>query len=198
LIIIVKCPKCGEEYSLGRKIYHSCEEGHEITHGVIFGDDRKDRLWNAFSLDKTDKKILNILQKNGKISYREMAEKLKLAASTIHNRVQKLIDEEIIRQFGAIIEPSKIGYNTIALVSLSVDPKKMREIASKIASFNETQLVAISSGEFDIIAQIVAKNEKSLWNFINLKIKTIEGIKKPVRVSNFLDIFKSTHAIKIA
>jgi len=194
---MVTCPKCGEEYSLGRKIYHECEE-FSIEHGVIFNDDRKNRPWNCDSIDETDKKILNILQNNDKVSYRKLADKLKLAASTIHNRVKKMIDEEIIKQFGAIVDPAKIGYNTIALVGISVDPIKMNEIASKIASYEETQLVAISSGDHDIIAQIIAKDEKSLWNFINIKIKTINGIKPQIHVSNFLDIYKSTHSIKIA
>lgn len=194
---MVTCPKCGEEYSLGRKIYHSCE-GYSIEHGVIFNDDRENRPWNCHSLDEIDKKILNILQINDKVSYRELSDKLKLAASTIHNRVTKMIEEEIIKQFGAILDPAKIGYNTIAIIGLTVDPIRMNEIANKIASFDETQLVAISSGDHDIIAQIVAKDEKSLWNFINIKIKTINGINSQIHVSNFLDIYKSTHSIKIA
>ncbi|MFX1321279.1 MAG: Lrp/AsnC family transcriptional regulator [Promethearchaeota archaeon] len=197
MIFIVTCPKCGEEYSLGRKIYHSCE-GYSIEHGVIFNDDRKNRPWNCVSIDETDKKILNILQKNDKVSYRELADKLELAASTIHNRVKKMIEEEIIKKFAAIIDPSKIGFNTIALVGLRVDPLKMNEIAGKIASYEETQLVAISSGDYDIIAQIIAKDEKALWNFINLKIKTINGIKPQIHVSSFLDIYKSSPSIKIA
>jgi len=193
---MVICPKCGEEYSLGRKIYHSCEGG-SIEHGVIFNDDRENRPWNCLSMDNTDKKILNILQENDKISYRELAGKLKMAASTIHNRVKKMIEDEIIKQFGAIVDPEKIGYTTIALVGLSVDPLKMSEIAEKIASYDETQLVAISSGDHDIVAQIIAKDEKSLWNFINIKIKTLNGIKPQIHVSNFLDIYKSTQAVKI-
>jgi len=197
LIITVTCPNCGEEYSLGRKIYHECE-GFSIEHGVVFNDDRKNYKWNCNSIDDTDKKILNILQENDKVSYRELSDRLKLAASTIHTRVKKMIEEEIIKQFGAIIDPAKIGYNTVALIGLSVDPIKMKDIANIIASYEETQLVAISSGDHDIIAQVIAKDEKSLWNFINIKIKTINGIKPQIHVSNFLDIFKSTHSIKIA
>jgi len=196
LNIIVTCPKCGEEYSLGRKIYHSCE-GFSIEHGVVFNDDRKDRPWNCHSIDEKDKKILNILQMNDKISYRELSEKLNLAASTIHNRIKKMVEEEIIKQFGAIIDPMKIGYNTIAIVGLSVDPIKMNNIAEKIASYDETQLVVISSGDHDIITQIIAKDEKALWNFINIKIKTLNGVKPQIHVSNFLDIYKSTQSIKI-
>ena len=47
---LVKCPKCGIEYSLGTRIYHSCEE-HEICQGVIFGDDRVCRPWNCSPIE---------------------------------------------------------------------------------------------------------------------------------------------------
>jgi hypothetical protein len=48
---MVKCPGCGIEYSLGRKIYHSCET-HEICHGVIRERDRISRQWNCNPIDK--------------------------------------------------------------------------------------------------------------------------------------------------
>ena len=48
---MVKCPGCGIEYSLGRKIYHSCET-HEIFHGVIWEKERISRKWNCVPIDK--------------------------------------------------------------------------------------------------------------------------------------------------
>lgn len=47
---LVKCPKCDMEYSLGTRIYHSCEE-YTICHGVVFGDDRICRPWNCNSIE---------------------------------------------------------------------------------------------------------------------------------------------------
>lgn len=48
---MVKCPECGIEYSLGRKIYHSCET-NEICHGIIWERDRVSRPWNCNPIDK--------------------------------------------------------------------------------------------------------------------------------------------------
>jgi hypothetical protein len=48
---MVKCPECGEEYSLGRIIYHCCES-HEICHGVIWEKERISRAWNCNPIDK--------------------------------------------------------------------------------------------------------------------------------------------------
>ena len=69
---MVKCPKCGVEYSLGRKIYHSCE-GYEICHGIIFEKDRIYRPWNCNPIEKMNEcyqtpklepdKELNVVEK---------------------------------------------------------------------------------------------------------------------------------------
>jgi len=48
---LVKCPKCGMEYSLGTRIYHSCE-GYSLCHGVVFGDDRVSRPWNCNPIEE--------------------------------------------------------------------------------------------------------------------------------------------------
>ena len=64
----VKCPYCGLEYSLGRKIYHSCES-HEICHGIIWEKDCVSRPWNCNPIDKYNepklehKDYLNTIEK---------------------------------------------------------------------------------------------------------------------------------------
>ena len=64
----VKCPFCGLEYSLGRKIYHSCES-HEICHGIIWEKDCVSRPWNCNPIDKYNepklehKDYLNTIEK---------------------------------------------------------------------------------------------------------------------------------------
>ena len=146
-------------------------------------------------MDSIDKKILSILQKNNKISYNKLAKELKMAASTVHNRVKNMEKKGIIKNYSAILDLEKTGYHSAALLGLSVDPIKMKDIAKKLSSYNKIQLVAVSTGDHDIIAQIIAEDDKSLWRFINEKIKTIDGIKPQMDVSNFIDIFKMTHFI---
>ena len=146
-------------------------------------------------MDDIDKKIVNILQNSFRISYKELGKKVKMAASSVHNRVQKMIDEGIIKKEDTIINPMNAGFETIAILGLSVDPLKMDEIAERIASYDEVLLIATTTGDHDIIARIIAKDEKSLWRFINEKIKIIDGVKPQMDVSSFIDIFKMTHKI---
>lgn len=148
-------------------------------------------------MDEIDKKLLNLLQQNDKIAFHELKKKLKMAASTLHHRVKKLEKMGVIKSFSAIIDPEKIGYKTTAWLGLSLDPHKIKEVALKISKFKEVQLVAISSGDHDMVVQIIAQNQNDLWNFINNNIKTIDGVLKEMDVSSFLEIYKSTHLIEL-
>ena len=147
-------------------------------------------------LDEKDKEILNILQENCRVSYNELSDKIGLAASTIHNRVQKLQKDGAIKGFYAQVNPFHVGFKTLALLGLSIDPIKIESVANIIASFDDVQLVAATTGDHDIVVQIVSKNEKELWKFINTKIKTIEGVYPQLHVSSFIDTYKMTHKIK--
>ena len=146
-------------------------------------------------MDDIDKKILNILQNNFRISYKKLGKKVKMAASSVHNRVQKMLDKGIIKKEDTIVNPMKAGFNTIAMLGLSVDPLKMDEIAEKITTFKEVQLIATTTGDHDIVARVIAEDEKALWRFINEKVKTIDGIKSRMDVSSFIDIYKISYKI---
>ncbi|MHA1730235.1 MAG: Lrp/AsnC family transcriptional regulator [Promethearchaeota archaeon] len=148
-------------------------------------------------IDDKDRMILNILQNNDKISFSKMKRTLKMAASTIHFRVKKLEKSGIIKSFSAIIDPTKVGFNTIAWLGLSAEPTKIKDVAKKIAVYKEAQLVAISTGDHDLVVQLISENEKSLWRFINEKIKTIDGIKSQMDVSSFIQVFKNSNFIEL-
>jgi len=164
-------------------------ERHKIEYKKVKEKDLK------IQLDDKDKIILNILQENYRISYKEISEKVNLAASTIHNRVQNMLKEGIIRKFDTFVDPFKVGYKTVAILGLSIEPLRLNNVAKELANYDETQLVTSSSGAHDMLLQVIAKNEKDLWRFINEKIKTIDGVKPHIEVSSLLDVFKMTNKI---
>jgi len=151
--------------------------------------------YSSLKIDKRDKKILNYLQNNYKISYKDLSKNVKLAASTIHNRVKNMIENGIIKKIDTVVDPIKVGYDAIAILAISTDPLKLDDIAKKLAESDYTQLVVSSTGEFNLIVKIIAQNEKELWKIINEQIKTLDGIKQPIQVSNFIDIYKSSQIV---
>ena len=145
--------------------------------------------------DDIDKKILDLIQIDDKTSYKEIHKKLGKAASSIHSRVRKMKEDGIIKSFSAIVDPGKVGYETTAIIGLSIDPLKIGEIAEKISTYPETMLVAVTTGDHDIAVTIISENEKTLWNFINEKIKPVIGVNGRMDVSSLLRVNKNTHVL---
>ncbi|MEM2147353.1 MAG: Lrp/AsnC family transcriptional regulator [Candidatus Bathyarchaeia archaeon] len=129
-------------------------------------------------IDELDSKILRLLQEDGRLTFTEIAQKLKLSESTIRKRVQALQKRGIIKRFTAEIDPTKIGLNTIAIVGVDVDPPKLLEVAQKLCEFKEIRSVATSTGDHMIMTEIWTKDGRELTRLISEKIGPIEGVKK--------------------
>ena len=100
-----------------------------------------------------------------------------------------MIEEQVIAKFSCVVDIGKLGYETVGWANLVIDPLKANDIADKIASFEEVRMVSITGGAYNLIVQILAKNEKDLWNFIRESIQIIDGVQK-IDVSSTLKIFK--------
>jgi Lrp/AsnC family transcriptional regulator for asnA, asnC and gidA len=129
-------------------------------------------------VDKTDLAILKFLQEDASIPFTEIARRLRISESTVRKRVEKLKQERVIKRFTVIVEPSKIGLNTVAIVGVDVDPTKLLEVAQKLCEIPETRYVATSTGDHMIMTEIWTKDGKELTKIISEKIGTIEGVKK--------------------
>ena len=129
-------------------------------------------------IDKLDMEILQLLEKDASLPYTEIARRLKLNESTVRKRVTALKQKGVIRKFTVVIEPSKIGFNTVAIIGVDVDPPKLLEVAQKLCEIPETRYVATSTGDHMIMTEIWTRDGKELSKIISEKIGTIEGVKK--------------------
>lgn len=125
-----------------------------------------------------DIKILKFLEEDGRIPYTEVARKLKLNESTIRKRVLRLQEKRVIKRFSVDLDPSKIGFNTVAIVGVDVEPVRLIEAAQEISEISETRYVATSTGDHMIMTEIWAKDGRELTKLISSRIGKIEGIKK--------------------
>jgi len=129
-------------------------------------------------IDEIDKKILEILQKNARIPYTQIAKKIGLSEGAIRKRIDALEKKGIIRKYVAVVDPRKIGYNNITLLGLDTEPTKLLDVANEVAKIEEAKNVYISAGDHMIMAEIWAKNGKELSEILANKIAKIEGVKK--------------------
>lgn len=129
-------------------------------------------------VDKLDTKILQILEDDASLSYMEIARRLKLNESTVRKRVAALRQRGVIKKFTVVVDPSKIGFNTAAIVGVDVDPPKLLEVAQKLCEIPETRYVATSTGDHMIMTEIWARDGKELAKIISEKIGIIEDVRK--------------------
>ena len=127
-------------------------------------------------LDDLDFLILKELQRDGRVSFTEIADKLGVSISNVRTRVTKLIEEKTIQIVGRV-NPQNVGFHAYANISVSVRPaQKIPEVIEFLMKMPEVSFLANTSGEFDIEVDIMTKNNEQLHDLVNQKIAIIEGV----------------------
>lgn len=133
------------------------------------------------NLDEINKKILNELQENCSITNSELAVRLNLATTTVFDRVKKLEQNGLITKRVVIINPDKVGKETIAFVSLSLSGHSAKTVqkfliaTKKLPEVLECYHIA---GENDFILKVIVDDIKTYEKFLLEKLTAIENIGK--------------------
>ena len=141
-------------------------------------------------MDKKDKKILDILQKDGRITNERLSEIMKLSPPSVLERVKKLEKSKIIQGYKAILDREKIGRPILAFISILLeknDRKSINELFEHLHHTEEVLEIYQVTGRFDFLVKVTAKNLEDLNHIISDKISPTSLIKK---VETFL-ILKS-------
>lgn len=108
-------------------------------------------------LDAIDRKILRLLQGNGRMSNAELAERVNVSAATCHRRTQRLFQDGYIRGVRAEIDPVKVGLGTIALVGVVLDrstPESFAELEEAVKTMPMVLDCHLVAGDFDYLLKI--------------------------------------------
>lgn len=140
-------------------------------------------------LDKTDLKILKLLQENSKITNLELSKKIGLSPAPTLERVKKLETTGIIKSYHAHVDPEKIGLNvqTFILVNLAWQkPNALENFLEKIKKIPEVIECYIITGDADFILKVICSDlrtyEKLLFNTLS-QIEEIERLKTLMTMS---------------
>jgi len=133
---------------------------------------------NVMSLDDVDLKILQALQEDSRQTFTALGERLGLAHSTIYDRVRRMEEQKIIKNYTALVDAERMGIKMItALVTVYTEPKETEKVAAKLAESPEVLEVYTSlSEELLIIAKVVAASQESLHEFIANSIAPLPGV----------------------
>jgi len=117
-------------------------------------------------LDELDKKIINVLIDDPRITYRKLARSLGVSVGTVYNRIRKLMGQGIIRDFTVQVDFSKVGYDVTALILIKVDGKHIIDVEREVARHPNVCAVYDVTGEFDVIVVAKFRNIGELNKFI--------------------------------
>lgn len=135
----------------------------------------RNRCLGRKMIDELDLKIIRELQKNSRQTNAELAGKLNTSEATVRRRVKRLLDEGKIR-LGAVLNPQAMGYQTAAVIGFDVEPKKIEEVANKLASLDPFYSVSVISGQHDVMTAGYFGSIDELYDFIKTTLSQIEGV----------------------
>jgi Lrp/AsnC family leucine-responsive transcriptional regulator len=131
-------------------------------------------------MDRIDKKILDLLQIDGKISNQELAERVALSPSPCLRRVKQLEEDGYIRQYVALLDPNKIGLQLTIMVSVGLnshDSTKMKAFEERIALIPEViQCYLIAGQSADYLLKVMVSNLEEYQSFLLKKLTVIDGV----------------------
>ncbi|MEJ5170407.1 MAG: Lrp/AsnC family transcriptional regulator [Fimbriimonadales bacterium] len=150
-------------------------------------------------LNQTDREILRILQKNGRISNADLARQIGLSQPSTLAKVRSLVRSGFIRQFTALCDQKSLGYDVTALtmVSLSLHHERpIERFRRAVAEFPEVLECYHTTGEFDFLLKVVVDSIYSYERFVSEKLSRIHGIRK-INTSFVLSTTKHTTELPI-
>ncbi|MBU2601173.1 MAG: Lrp/AsnC family transcriptional regulator [Actinobacteria bacterium] len=130
----------------------------------------------TITLDSTDRRIIACLQEDGRMSASDISRRLDgVPERTVRYRIERLSDRAVMH-VGAIVDPKAIGYGVTADIWIEVVPDRLREVAGRLAEFEEVSYVAYSTGERDLSIQVYARDNESLHTFVSDVVGHIPGV----------------------
>ncbi len=146
-------------------------------------------------LDATDKRILNALQRKGRMPNAELSEKVNLSASACHRRVQRLEKEGYIRDYVALLNARKLGVPTTVFVEITLQAQAdevldaFEKAVARIPDVLECHLMA---GSADYLLKVVAENTEDFARIHRQYLARLPGVAQMQSSFALRTVFKTT------
>jgi len=128
-------------------------------------------------LDDIDIEIIKTLKRDGRTPFAQIAQRLGVSTGMIRQRYQRLVKEGVL-QVVAVTNPLLLGFSTMAMIGIKVDGARLQEVAEEIAGLKEVIYLVLTTGTYDLFAEVVFHDNAHLLDFLSYRLRTIEGIRE--------------------
>ncbi len=133
----------------------------------------------SVALDAKDLEILRMLQRNGRVTVKEIADSVHLSTTPVHERVKRLEQSGIISHYTAILDAAKLGKKLMVICHVSL--REHNKIAGSkfiksILAMNEVLECYSISGEFDFLLKVLTEDMETYYDFHVNKLSQVENV----------------------
>ncbi len=151
----------------------------------------------SIQLDGKDLAILQLLQQNARFTVKEIAEAIHLTTTPVHERIKRLEQSGVIKQYATLLDPAKVKKGLMVICHVSLKQHNKTAGAKFIKSIMEMEEVVECyniSGDFDFMLKVVAENMEAYYHFHVHKLSEAENIGH-VQSTFVMGVIKQTHQL---
>ncbi|MBS5527322.1 MAG: Lrp/AsnC ligand binding domain-containing protein [Prevotella sp.] len=128
-------------------------------------------------IDKLDKKILNILSKNARIPFKDVAAECGVSRAAIHQRVQHLTEDGVITGSGFDVNPKSLGFSTCTYVGITLERGNMyKQVVEHLEHIPEIVECHFTTGPYTMLVKLYARDNEQLMDLLNNQMQSIPGV----------------------
>ena len=130
-------------------------------------------------IDNLDRKILEIVMKNARIPSKDVAVVCGVSRAAIHQRIQRMIDIDVITGSGYHVNPKVLGYTTCTYIGVKLEKGSMyKNVVPELEKIPEVVECHFTTGPYTMLIKLYARDNQHLMELLNSKIQMIHGVKE--------------------
>ena len=128
-------------------------------------------------IDNLDKKILKIIMRNARIPSKDVALECNVSRAAIHQRIQRMIDMNVITGSGYNVNPKTLGYATCTYIGVTLEKGAMyRDVVPELEKIEEVVECHFTTGSYTMLIKLYARDNEHLMELLNDRIQNIHGV----------------------
>src|SRR6266853_1007178 len=147
---------------------------------------------NKNLLDDIDQRIIEALQQDGRRPFTNIAADLGISEASVRQRVANLINNQVM-QIVAVTNPIKLGFSLASMIGIRVSSDRLLEVAQEVSEFDEVIYLIVCTGRFDMLAEVVCRDNDHLLSFLTEKLYKVPGVQQ-AETYMYLRVCKDTGA----
>lgn len=127
-------------------------------------------------MDELDRRLLQLLQEDGRAPFTQLAKKVGLSETAVRSRYKNLVEQGVVRTV-SIVDPYALDFQAPALINIAVEPGQLEAVARQVGDLPETAYLVATLGPYDLLAEVYCRNLKQLTELVTQRIQSIPGVR---------------------